>query len=131
MCSNESTAAQCSVWLLFAQVAFSTSTASSACLCYWAAGGDTRHWLILLRRCIANMLRQAQAENLSAQKDILQYIGERFRVKTFLSEWKTDAQVAKFLLKYGELCSVQLTVTTAHFAAVCSLVLLLCQNSSK
>ena len=77
------------------------------------------------------MLRQAQAENLSAQKDILQYIGERFRVKTFLSEWKTDAQVAKFLLKYGELCSVQLTVTTAHFAGLCSLVLLLCQNSSK
>ena len=49
---------------------------------------------------MANMLRQAQAEKLSEQKDILKYIGEKFRHKLQLPEWKTDREVAQFLLRY-------------------------------
>ena len=46
------------------------------------------------------MLRQAQAERLATQKDVLQYIGKRFRVKTSLPEWETDIGVSNFLMKY-------------------------------
>ena len=51
-------------------------------------------------RCMANMLRLAQAENLSKKKDILKFIGEKFRHKLQLPEWKTDIQVAEFLFRY-------------------------------
>ena len=49
---------------------------------------------------MANMLRQAQAENLSKQSVILKYIGEKFRLKIMLPEWYTDKQIAEFLLRY-------------------------------
>ena len=49
---------------------------------------------------MANMLRQAQAENLSNRKQILSFIGEKFRLKLQLPDWKTDIEVAEFLLRY-------------------------------
>ena len=62
--------------------------------------GDHISIQYMFRRCMANMLRQAQAENLSKKRDILKFIGEKFRLKLQLPEWKTDAQVAEFLLRY-------------------------------
>ena len=45
------------------------------------------------------MLRQAHAEKLYAQHEVLAQIGARFRVKLDVPPWKTDKQVGEFLLK--------------------------------
>ena len=50
-------------------------------------------------RCIATMLRQAQDENLSRRKEVLKYIGNKFRIKLRCPEWYTDIEVAEFLFK--------------------------------
>ena len=56
------------------------------------------------------MLRQAQQEKLSTQKAVLQYIGERFRVKLGRPAWYTDTQVALFLLRWESVTVFRLGV---------------------
>ncbi|CAK8677674.1 unnamed protein product [Clavelina lepadiformis] len=48
--------------------------------------------------CIQNMLRQMQAFNIYNQKDVLRYLGEKFRVKLSKPDWYSDIDVANFLL---------------------------------
>ena len=45
------------------------------------------------------MLRLAQAEGMTSQREILTFIGSKFRVRLPLPAWKTDEEVAQFLLK--------------------------------
>ncbi|CAH3030121.1 unnamed protein product [Porites evermanni] len=52
-----------------------------------------------LKDCIASMLRTAQSEGASTQKAILNYIGERFKVKMGLPEWYTNDAVAQYLVQ--------------------------------
>ena len=46
------------------------------------------------------MLREALAEGLSTRTQVLDYIGEKFRVKVNLPPWKSSADITQFLLKY-------------------------------
>lgn len=39
-------------------------------------------------------------EGCSTQKQVLNYLGERFRVKLSLPEWYPNEEAAKFLFKY-------------------------------
>lgn len=54
---------------------------------------------VCVYRCIANMLREAQADGLMTRTQILNYIGEKFRVKVNLPAWTSNADVTQFLLK--------------------------------
>ncbi|XP_063299750.1 DNA-directed RNA polymerase I subunit RPA2 [Pelobates fuscus] len=51
------------------------------------------------RDCVTQMLRVVMVEGCHSHKKVLQYLGERFRVKFYLPEWYTDEQAAEFLLK--------------------------------
>ncbi|XP_040285570.1 DNA-directed RNA polymerase I subunit RPA2 [Bufo bufo] len=51
------------------------------------------------RDCITQMLRVVMDEECRTQKQVLKYLGERFRVKFWLPEWYTDEQVGEFLLE--------------------------------
>lgn len=50
-------------------------------------------------RCVAAMLRSALTMGLTTQKAVLKYIGERFRLKSDLTDWVSDEDVARYLLK--------------------------------
>ncbi|CAB4029781.1 DNA-directed RNA polymerase I subunit RPA2-like, partial [Paramuricea clavata] len=52
-----------------------------------------------LKDCVATMLRQAQDKEVTTQAKILNYIGERFRVKLGLPEWYNNVSAAKFLIR--------------------------------
>ncbi|XP_033639510.1 DNA-directed RNA polymerase I subunit RPA2-like [Asterias rubens] len=49
--------------------------------------------------CVTEMLRHAQAKNLTTQQNILDFMGEQFRNKLRMPEWYSTEKVAKFLLK--------------------------------
>ncbi|KAG9484200.1 hypothetical protein GDO78_009880 [Eleutherodactylus coqui] len=51
------------------------------------------------RDCVTQMLRVVMDEGCLTQKQVLKYLGERFRVKFNLPDWYTDEQVAEFLLE--------------------------------
>ncbi|KAM9316988.1 LOW QUALITY PROTEIN: DNA-directed RNA polymerase I subunit RPA2 [Gastrophryne carolinensis] len=51
------------------------------------------------RDCVTQMLRVVMEESCHSQKQVLKYLGERFRVKFYLPDWYTDEQVAEFLLE--------------------------------
>lgn len=51
------------------------------------------------RDCITQILRLVMEEGCQTQKQVLKYLGERFRVKLYLPEWYTDEQVAEILLE--------------------------------
>lgn len=46
------------------------------------------------------MLRIVTEEGCSTQKQVLNYLGERFRVKLSLPDWYPNEQAAEFLFKY-------------------------------
>lgn len=46
------------------------------------------------------MLRIVMEEGCSTQKQVLNYVGERFRVKLNLPDWYSNRQAAEFLFKY-------------------------------
>ncbi|XP_031556701.1 DNA-directed RNA polymerase I subunit RPA2-like [Actinia tenebrosa] len=52
-----------------------------------------------LKDCVATMLRTAQEEGATNQRKVLEYIGEKFRVKMRLPEWYSDEAVAQFLIQ--------------------------------
>ena len=49
------------------------------------------------------MLRIVMEEGCSTQKQVLNYLGERFRVKLNLPDWYPNEQAAEFLFKYVKL----------------------------
>lgn len=49
------------------------------------------------------MLRIVMEEGCSTQKQVLNYLGERFRVKLSLPDWYPNEQAAEFLFKYVKL----------------------------
>ena len=51
-------------------------------------------------RCITNMLRQLNDENLLNSDDILSYIGERFRVKTRLGDHFTYKRTGEYIVRW-------------------------------
>ena len=55
-------------------------------------------------RCAKFMLRQLQEEEIFTKTDVLNYIGNRFRIKLNLPDWYTDAECAKFLFKNCLFC---------------------------
>uniref|UniRef100_A0A5F8GEE6 DNA-directed RNA polymerase n=1 Tax=Monodelphis domestica TaxID=13616 RepID=A0A5F8GEE6_MONDO len=50
------------------------------------------------RNCVSQMLRVVMEEGCITQKQVLNYLGERFRVKLSLPDWYTNVQAAEFLL---------------------------------
>lgn len=51
------------------------------------------------KTCVSEMLRIVMEENCTTRSKVLNYLGERFRVKMNLPEWYTNEQCANFLLK--------------------------------
>ncbi|XP_059501176.1 DNA-directed RNA polymerase I subunit RPA2 [Stegostoma tigrinum] len=49
------------------------------------------------KSCVAQMLRTVMMEGCTTKKQVLNYLGERFRVKLYLPEWYTNEQAAEFL----------------------------------
>lgn len=43
-------------------------------------------------------------EGCCTQKQVLNYLGERFRVKLSLPDWYSNEQAAEFLFKYASFC---------------------------
>ncbi|XP_030053972.1 DNA-directed RNA polymerase I subunit RPA2 [Microcaecilia unicolor] len=52
------------------------------------------------KNCISQILRMVTEEGYSTQKQVLKYLGERFRVKLNLPDWYSDEQAAEFLLTH-------------------------------
>ena len=50
------------------------------------------------------MLRIVMEEGCATQKQVLNYLGERFRVKVNLPDWYPNEQAAEFLFKYVCFC---------------------------
>ncbi|XP_020843135.2 DNA-directed RNA polymerase I subunit RPA2 isoform X1 [Phascolarctos cinereus] len=50
------------------------------------------------RNCVSQMLRIVMEEGCLTQKQVLNYLGERFRVKLSLPDWYSNEQAAEFLL---------------------------------
>ena len=51
------------------------------------------------KSCVSEMLRLVMEEGCTTQVKVLNYLGERFRVKMNLPEWNTHEQCANFLLE--------------------------------
>lgn len=51
------------------------------------------------KSCVSEMLRLVMEEGCTTRAKVLDYLGERFRVKLNLPEWYTHEQCAKFLLE--------------------------------
>lgn len=49
--------------------------------------------------CVVFMLREMLERDLVSQTEMLQYIGERFRIRLELPMWYTHGQVGLFLLE--------------------------------
>lgn len=56
------------------------------------------------RNSVSQMLRIVMEEGCSTQKQVLNYLGERFRVKLSLPDWCPNEQAAEFLFKYVWFC---------------------------
>jgi len=56
------------------------------------------------RSCASEMLRLVMEEGCVTRSKVLDYFGERFRVKLSLPEWYTNEQCAKFLIEYVRVC---------------------------
>lgn len=52
------------------------------------------------KNCISQMLRQVAEDGCITQKQVLNFLGQRFRVKLNVPEWYMGEQVAEFLLEY-------------------------------
>ncbi len=51
------------------------------------------------KSCVSEMLRIVMEEGCTTRSKVLNYLGERFRVKMNLPEWYTNEQCANFLLE--------------------------------
>lgn len=52
------------------------------------------------KNCVCQMLRLVAEEGCITQRQVLNFLGQRFRVKLDLPEWYTSEQVGEFLFKY-------------------------------
>lgn len=52
------------------------------------------------KNSVSQMLRIVMEEGCSTQKQVLNYLGERFRVKLSLPDWYPNEEAAKFLFRY-------------------------------
>lgn len=52
------------------------------------------------KNSVSQMLRIVMEEGCHTQKQVLEYLGERFRVKLSLPEWYPNEEAAEFLFKY-------------------------------
>lgn len=52
------------------------------------------------KNSVSQMLRIVMEEGCHTQKQVLDYLGERFRVKLSLPDWYPNAEAAEFLFKY-------------------------------
>uniref|UniRef100_A0A9L0IYN7 DNA-directed RNA polymerase n=1 Tax=Equus asinus TaxID=9793 RepID=A0A9L0IYN7_EQUAS len=69
------------------------------------------------RNSVSQMLRIVTEEGCSTQKQVLNYLGERFRVKLNLPDWYPDAQAAEFL--FNQCICIHLKSNTEKFYVLC------------
>uniref|UniRef100_A0A4W4EDY0 DNA-directed RNA polymerase subunit beta n=1 Tax=Electrophorus electricus TaxID=8005 RepID=A0A4W4EDY0_ELEEL len=69
------------------------------------------------KSCVAEMLRLVMEEGCISKEKVLNYLGERFRVKLNLPDWYTHEQCAKFLL--DECLCIHLKSDTEKFYMLC------------
>ncbi|XP_060043317.1 DNA-directed RNA polymerase I subunit RPA2 isoform X2 [Erinaceus europaeus] len=69
------------------------------------------------RNSVSQMLRIVMEEGCSTQKQVLNYLGERFRVKLSLPDWYPNEQAAEFL--FNQCVCIHLTSNTEKFYILC------------
>uniref|UniRef100_A0A8C9M7G3 DNA-directed RNA polymerase n=1 Tax=Panthera tigris altaica TaxID=74533 RepID=A0A8C9M7G3_PANTA len=69
------------------------------------------------RNSISQMLRIVTEEGCSTQKQVLNYLGERFRVKLSLPDWYPNEQAAEFL--FNQCICIHLKSSTEKFYMLC------------
>ncbi|XP_040034006.2 DNA-directed RNA polymerase I subunit RPA2 [Gasterosteus aculeatus] len=69
------------------------------------------------KSCASEMLRVVMEEGCITRSKVLNYLGERFRVKLNLPEWYTNEQCAKFLIE--ECVCIHLKSDTEKFYLLC------------
>nr|KAF6329194.1 RNA polymerase I subunit B [Pipistrellus kuhlii] len=69
------------------------------------------------RNAVTQMLRIVMEEGCSTQKQVLNYLGERFRVKLSLPDWYSNEQAAEFL--FNQCICIHLKSNTEKFYILC------------
>uniref|UniRef100_A0A8C7BKV1 DNA-directed RNA polymerase subunit beta n=1 Tax=Neovison vison TaxID=452646 RepID=A0A8C7BKV1_NEOVI len=69
------------------------------------------------RNSVSQMLRIVMEEGCSTQKQVLNYLGERFRVKLSLPDWCPNEQAAEFL--FNQCICIHLKSNTEKFYMLC------------
>nr|KAF6448392.1 RNA polymerase I subunit B [Rousettus aegyptiacus] len=69
------------------------------------------------RNAVSQMLRVVMDEGCSTQKQVLSYLGERFRVKLSLPDWYPSEQAAEFL--FNQCICIHLKSNTEKFYVLC------------
>uniref|UniRef100_A0A673T156 DNA-directed RNA polymerase n=1 Tax=Suricata suricatta TaxID=37032 RepID=A0A673T156_SURSU len=69
------------------------------------------------RNSVSQMLRIVTEEGCSTQKQVLSYLGERFRVKLSLPDWYPNEQAAEFL--FDQCICIHLKSSTEKFYMLC------------
>lgn len=69
------------------------------------------------KSCVSEMLRVVLEEGCSTRSEVLNYLGERFRVKVNLPEWYTNEQCAEYLL--NECICIHLKSDVEKFYLLC------------
>ncbi|XP_041043934.1 DNA-directed RNA polymerase I subunit RPA2 [Carcharodon carcharias] len=69
------------------------------------------------KSCVAHMLRMVMMEGCTTKKQVLNYLGERFRVKLHLAEWYTNEQAAEFL--FDQCLCIHLRSSVEKFYLLC------------
>ncbi|XP_038309029.1 DNA-directed RNA polymerase I subunit RPA2 isoform X2 [Canis lupus familiaris] len=69
------------------------------------------------RNSVSQMLRIVMEEGCSTQKQVLNYLGERFRVKLSLPDWYPNEQAAEFL--FNQCICIHLKSNTEKFYMLC------------
>uniref|UniRef100_A0A8C6CKJ1 DNA-directed RNA polymerase n=1 Tax=Moschus moschiferus TaxID=68415 RepID=A0A8C6CKJ1_MOSMO len=69
------------------------------------------------RNSVSQMLRIVMEEGCSTQKQVLNYLGERFRVKLSLPDWYPNEQAAEFL--FNQCICIHLKSNTEKFYVLC------------
>uniref|UniRef100_A0AAR2L043 DNA-directed RNA polymerase subunit beta n=1 Tax=Pygocentrus nattereri TaxID=42514 RepID=A0AAR2L043_PYGNA len=69
------------------------------------------------KSCVSEMLRLVMEEGCTTRGKVLNYLGQRFRVKLYLPEWYTNEQCAKYLL--DECLCIHLKSDVEKFYMLC------------
>lgn len=60
------------------------------------------------KNCVSQMLRLVTEDGCVTQKQVLIFLGQRFRVKLNLPDWYSNERVGEFLFKYVQLFRIRL-----------------------